>query len=78
MIRYYKQQLYRDVVNVNVTIIYVGVVVVAVYAVEMGWENVVKFVVVQMYAVKMAYLLNKCGIDRKWKSMCDNSISYNH
>lgn len=77
MIVYYKQQLYRDIVNVNVTIFYVVLMSVGVYAVKMGWENVMKFIIIQVYAVKLAYFLNKYEINHKWHKLVDNNKKNN-
>lgn len=73
MIVYYKQQLYRDIVAVNVTAVYLLLMCLAAYAINLGWENVIKFIILQIYAIKLSYFLNNYEMNQKWHKLINNS-----
>lgn len=59
MIVYYKQQLYRDIVTVTITLWYMLIGFVSNWAIILGWEELIKFVIVQIFAINLCYLVNK-------------------
>lgn len=81
MVIYHIQQLYRDILTVTITLFYLVLVYVSIYAIELGWENIIKFLVIQIYAIKLSYLFNKSDINPRWVKMLliedDEEIKHN-
>lgn len=69
MIVYYKQQLYRDIVTVTITLWYMLIGFVSNWAIMLGWEELIKFVIVQIFAINLCYLVNKYEANHRWDSM---------
>ncbi len=77
MIVYYKQQLYRDIVTVTITLWYMLIGFVSNYAIMLGWEELIKFVIVQIFAINLCYLVNKCDVNVKWEAMMNSKNMFN-
>jgi len=56
---YYKQQLHRDILTVAISLWYLLVVFTAGFIVSYGWYDLIKYIVVQIYAVKITYFTDK-------------------
>lgn len=39
------------------------------YAIMLGWEELIKFVIVQIFSINLCYLVNKYEVNPRWKSL---------
>ena len=58
MVLYYKQQLYRDILNVTITVWYMIFAFVSGWAIRLGWNDLIHFLIVEIFAINLCYLVN--------------------